>query len=66
MNLKKALLKAFIKQKWIIICILAVGIVIAVSTANIPSLIGKCYQAVITGAYAGASPFVLLAAAYSS
>ena len=34
MNLKKALLKAFIKQKWIIICILAVGIVIAVS--NIP------------------------------
>lgn len=36
MNLKKALLKAFIKQKWIIICILAVGIVIAVSTANIP------------------------------
>ncbi len=65
MNLKKSLLKAFIKQKWIIICILAVGIVIAVSTANIPSLIGKCYQAVITGAYAGASPFVLLAAAYS-
>ncbi len=36
MNLKKALLKAFIKQKWIIICILAVGIVTAVSTANIP------------------------------
>lgn len=65
MNLKKTVLKAFIQQKWMIALILSVGIIIAVSTANIPSLIGRCYQAVIAGGYPGISPFLLLAIAYS-